>query len=40
MGQVAADTGFYIEAGQGDPKACFEHPVSFPYGPEPSNPAK
>jgi hypothetical protein len=34
MGQVPADTAFLIEAGQGDPKACYKHPVSFPYMPE------
>lgn len=34
MGQVPAETAFLIEAGQGDPKACFRHPVSFPYMPE------
>ena len=33
-GQVPADTAFLTEAGQGDPKACFKHPVSLPYKPE------
>ena len=30
-GQVPAETAFIIEAGQGNPKACYERPVSFPY---------
>jgi hypothetical protein len=30
MGQVPADTTFLTEAGQGDPEACFKHPVSLP----------
>ena len=34
MGQVPANTAFLTEAGQGDPKSCFKHPVSFPYKPE------
>ena len=34
MGQVPENTAFLTEAGQGDPKACFKHPVSFPYKPE------
>ena len=33
MGQVPPATGFLIEAGQGDPEACKQHPVSFPYSP-------
>jgi len=33
-GQLPAATAFLIEAGQGDPKACFERPVSFPYKPD------
>ena len=33
MGQIPAETAFIIEAGQGDPKACFKHPVAFPYAP-------
>jgi hypothetical protein len=33
MGQVPAATGFLTEAGQGNPDACYEHPVSFPYMP-------
>lgn len=32
MGQEPAATAFLTEAGQGDPKACFEHPVSLPLG--------
>jgi|TARA_B110000503_G_scaffold121371_1_gene184908 hypothetical protein len=40
MGQVKPHTGFLIEAGQGDPSACYDYPVSFPYGPQPSEPAK
>lgn len=31
MGQVPANTAFIIEAGQGNPAACFKHPVAFPY---------
>jgi len=34
MGQVPEDTGFLTEAGQGDPEACYQHPVSLPYMPE------
>lgn len=30
MGQVPADTTFLTEAGQGDPEACNQHPVSLP----------
>lgn len=30
MGQVPADTTFLTEAGQGDPAACDQHPVSLP----------
>ena len=30
MGQVPANTAFLTEAGQGDPKACYKHPVSLP----------
>jgi len=34
MGQVPAETEFFIEAGQGELTACFKHPVSFPYVPD------
>ena len=34
MGQVPAETAFVIEAGQGNPEACYQHPVSFPYLPK------
>jgi hypothetical protein len=34
MGQVPAETAFIIEAGQGNPEACYQHPVSFPYAPK------
>lgn len=30
MGQTPADTTFLTEAGQGDPAACDQHPVSLP----------
>jgi hypothetical protein len=30
MGQVPAETTFLTEAGQGDPEACNQHPVSLP----------
>lgn len=30
MGQVPADTTFLTEAGQGNPDACYQHPVSLP----------
>ena len=30
MGQVPAATTFLTEAGQGNPEACFQHPVSLP----------
>lgn len=30
MGQVPADTTFLTEAGQGNPEACYQHPVSLP----------
>jgi hypothetical protein len=33
-GQVPASTAFLTEAGQGDPKACYKHPVSLPYKPD------
>ena len=32
MGQQPANTAFLTEAGQGDPSACFKHPVSIPVG--------
>jgi hypothetical protein len=32
MGQVPANTAFLTEAGQGDPQACMQHPVSLPLG--------
>lgn len=32
MGQVPANTAFLTEAGQGDPQACSQHPVSLPLG--------
>lgn len=32
-GQIDADTAFLIEAGQGDPQACYKRPVAFPYKP-------
>ena len=31
MGQVPAATTFLTEAGQGNPEACFQHPVSLPF---------
>jgi hypothetical protein len=30
MGQQSEDTAFLTEAGQGNPDACFQHPVSLP----------
>ena len=30
MGQVPANTTFLTEAGQGNPEACYQHPVSLP----------
>ena len=30
MGQVPASTTFLTEAGQGNPEACYQHPVSLP----------
>jgi len=30
MGQVPAATTFLTEAGQGNPEACYQHPVSLP----------
>jgi hypothetical protein len=30
MGQVPAATAFLTEAGQGNPSACYQHPVSLP----------
>lgn len=30
MAQVPANTAFLTEAGQGNPKACYKHPVSLP----------
>lgn len=32
MGQVPANTAFLTEAGQGNPQACNQHPVSLPIG--------
>lgn len=32
MGQVPANTAFLTEAGQGNPQACQQHPVSLPLG--------
>ena len=32
MGQQPAATTFLTEAGQGNPEACFQHPVSLPIG--------
>ena len=32
MAQVTADTAFLTEAGQGNPQACYQHPVSLPLG--------
>ena len=32
MGQVPANTAFLTEAGQGNPQACSQHPVSLPLG--------
>jgi hypothetical protein len=31
MGQVPPATTFLTEAGQGNPQACFQHPVSLPF---------
>ena len=33
-GQLPPETAFLTEAGQGDPKACYERPVSVPFKPE------